>query len=322
MGKRRLYKLKDNPKYHSLVAPLRESEVKKINQQIIIDGYVGKVPVWGSTLLGEYEKYYLYREWCVPFDLYYVQCKNQEEALLWVCKTQLERTDLNNSMRNYLIGKRYNIECALTAHDAAVNRKACTDKHGKPIIIQNFEYEKSPHWVAASIAKKFEVGIDTILRYSKYARAIDYIRLVESDYISLHLSGAIQMSMATAISISEMTEAEIHKTCSAIAAEKSDRLWRSETREYFKQLKEKKDQPQIQIPEGSIKDMPKYNPNSEIESLALTIPSWISSIERVRSVTDMNAVYGASKDNLWGALVKLKIAADIMMSAMRGDTNG
>lgn len=39
-----------------------------------------------------------------------------------------------------------------------------------------------------------------------------------------------------------------------------------------------------------IKDMPTYDPDGEVCSLALTIPSWISSIDRTQSVSDFEKV--------------------------------
>ena len=41
---------------------------------------------------------------------------------------------------------------------------------------------------------------------------------------------------------------------------------------------------------GTIKDMPIYDPDGEVCSLALTIPSWIGSIIRTQSVSDFKKV--------------------------------
>lgn len=43
-------------------------------------------------------------------------------------------------------------------------------------------------------------------------------------------------------------------------------------------------------PTGTIKDMPVYDPDGEVCSLALTIPSWIGSINRTQSVSDFTKV--------------------------------
>lgn len=42
----------------------------------------------------------------------------------------------------------------------------------------------------------------------------------------------------------------------------------------------------IAEPKPVIKQMPKFDPDAELSSLSLTIPSWCSSIERVMNVTD------------------------------------
>ena len=48
--------------------------------------------------------------------------------------------------------------------------------------------------------------------------------------------------------------------------------------------------PIIAPPTGTIKDMPAYDPDGEVCSLALTIPSWIGSINRTQSVSDFTKV--------------------------------
>ncbi len=49
---------------------------------------------------------------------------------------------------------------------------------------------------------------------------------------------------------------------------------------------------------GSIKEIPSYDPDAEISALALTIPSWISSINRTHSVTDLSSTTGDARRKL------------------------
>ena len=46
--------------------------------------------------------------------------------------------------------------------------------------------------------------------------------------------------------------------------------------------------PKLMVP--SVKDMPSYDPDAEISSLTLTIPSWCSSLSRAISHADLQAV--------------------------------
>ena len=64
----------------------------------------------------------------------------------------------------------------------------------------------------------------------------------------------------------------------------------------------------------SVKDMPEYDPDAEISSLTLTIPSWKSSIERAKNTADLAIVSPQAKDNLAQALRELRNTIADMLS--------
>ena len=55
----------------------------------------------------------------------------------------------------------------------------------------------------------------------------------------------------------------------------------------------------------SVKDMPSYDPDAEISSLTLTIPSWCSSLSRAISHADLQAVTDHARKNLHHELFRL-----------------
>lgn len=59
-----------------------------------------------------------------------------------------------------------------------------------------------------------------------------------------------------------------------------------------------------------IKQLPAYDPNAELSSLSLTIPSWIDSINRKFSNTDIAATSSYTRNKLIKALAHLKATAD------------
>lgn len=61
----------------------------------------------------------------------------------------------------------------------------------------------------------------------------------------------------------------------------------------------------------SVKDMPQFDPDSEVVGLTLTIPSWARSIERVINKTDFEAISDTAKNNL------LKVTLDISLQIER-----
>ena len=74
------------------------------------------------------------------------------------------------------------------------------------------------------------------------------------------------------------------------------------------------------IPAGpTVKDMPQFDPDAEITGLTLTIPSWGSSIERIRTKTDLSIVSAAARARLTDALKDLLKKIDDMLDAIKED---
>lgn len=57
--------------------------------------------------------------------------------------------------------------------------------------------------------------------------------------------------------------------------------------------------------------------NAEIAGLTLTVPSWVSSIERARNNADMNAASTGAKSRLEEALLSLQEKVSEMLSEIR-----
>ena len=72
----------------------------------------------------------------------------------------------------------------------------------------------------------------------------------------------------------------------------------------------------------SVKDMPEFDPDAEISSLTLTIPSWQSSIERAKNTADLTCVSQQAKGNLVRALNELRNTIADLLSEMEEDDNG
>lgn len=63
---------------------------------------------------------------------------------------------------------------------------------------------------------------------------------------------------------------------------------------------------------STVKDMPSYDPDAQVASLTLTMPSWGSSINRVRQSSQMNTVSQRAKAALLKELEALQCAIDMM----------
>lgn len=83
-------------------------------------------------------------------------------------------------------------------------------------------------------------------------------------------------------------------------------------------LPAKRRSPILPKPAVSVKDMPGYDPDAEIASLTLTIPSWRGSIQRVMDSTDFEAISDKAQDDAGRELLALKDTINAILCRMKG----
>ena len=66
--------------------------------------------------------------------------------------------------------------------------------------------------------------------------------------------------------------------------------------------------------------MPQYDPDAEISSLALTIPSWISSIQRTQEHANLSLISEPARDKIKNQLANLTTAVYEMLAAIEEET--
>ena len=71
-----------------------------------------------------------------------------------------------------------------------------------------------------------------------------------------------------------------------------------------------------ETPTVSVKDPPKYDPDSAVASLSLTIPSWASSIERVVDIDTLRGISDKAKPQLHTELLSLRDSIDLLLLAL------
>lgn len=66
--------------------------------------------------------------------------------------------------------------------------------------------------------------------------------------------------------------------------------------------------------------MPAYDPDAEVAGLTLTIPSWMSSIDRTKSMAHLESISSTAKENLCVALTALEEKVQEMLTAIKEDS--
>ena len=73
--------------------------------------------------------------------------------------------------------------------------------------------------------------------------------------------------------------------------------------------------------QSSVKDVPTYDPDGEVASLSLTIPSWNSSIDRVFNQTNLNEISDKARAQLKSELLAVRDSVDVILLAIEEASN-
>lgn len=150
------------------------------------------------------------------------------------------------------------------------------------------------------ISEECNVAMATVYKYSAYSSALDIIDEKVPDFVKRVRSGQLWISQANIIELSGLPKEQLLSLNNYLLAEKIEHLsYHDMKREllwnnYAKPMLRKESS--VSIP--SIRNLPQFDPDAEIASLTLTIPSWNSSIERVLKVSDFKIASDTAKYKL------------------------
>ncbi len=311
----KLPKLRCNDEYRRLYQPISEQEYQALEQEILAHSNTALIKVWSNVILYDYEKYEICQKHHIPYTASRIYARNSEEALLWLCKNQLERSDLTFEMRRYLIGKRFLYERILGAHDVALYR-ASSSVRGRPKSKES-KYDDCAVKTQERLGREYNLSPASIWKYKQFAEAIDNIYEIAEELSREILMSHLKLSQENVIAISKLSENEIRDMADYILREKADFVTFANSRKIMIKATSDKSEESTLIKPTTIKDMPKYDPDAEIASLTLTIPSWISSMKRVCAASDTSNISQNAKDKLFNELDRLVNAVFDMLDILK-----
>ncbi len=315
---RKLYTLKIREDYRRLVQPSGEDEIRRMEEQIRRLGCGKPVYVWSRCLLVDYDRYAIFHQLQIPFRVVNCSARNGEEVIDWICRNQLQRTDLTDAMRRYLIGRQYLSLTLLGAHYAAstpLSARNCRMPNAA-------KYESTPIRIRERLGRLYHIRQETIKRYAAYTQAIDTVRSVEPDLAEGLLSGRLWLTVDRIMELPHKTPEELQKLnallCSGMEmADGGNRL--------DELLPARRRAPVLPAPPAvSVKDMPSYDPDAEVASLTLTVPAWVSSMRRVNQSVDFSAVSAGARQAAQKELILLKNEVEAVLHTINeeGDDRG
>lgn len=285
--KKEVHRLIIDSRIKSLILPLSDKEYKDLEKSIVEDGCRTPIVIWRGIIVDGHNRYEICTRRMIPFCVNVKKFNSFDEALAWVCAKQLERRNITEEMRKYLIGKQSDSE-----KNVYNLRNVSESSHPETRRQSNSQIARDNHIARSSVEK-----------YAIYARAIDIIRKKNKELAYKILSGEYKLSQASVVSLSKLSDERISNIEGEFGRRNSAYVRLKDTKDII-----------IGLGKTSIKDMPAYDPDAEIVGLALTIPTWVSSIERVESKAAFAEASDSAKSKLSSQLTELiKVASNLRL---------
>lgn len=292
-----------DPEFMRLLPILDPTEYALLEERILREGCRDPIVVWEHILVEGNYRYQICYQHKLPFEIKELEFTSRDEVIHWVCQRTIEQKDLPNELFRYLVGKMYTAEKALADYPC-----------------RNHISRGS----ASSIARTYDISRMAIYGYKNIANAVDEIAEKDSRLTEMYLSGRVHIKKDNLITIASMNEWQIRALTNAIIRQKKKRCDSSDVLAALSSRDLKKTQQSARerrkaaanANQPSVKDMPIYDPDGEVASLSLTIPSWNSSIDRIFTKTDMQEISDKAKTQLREELLALRDSIDLVLLAI------
>ena len=315
-------RLSIDEEFRQIAPPISKAEHDELERSLIAEGCRDPIVIWDGVILDRHHRYEICRRRNIPFQVKDLRMDCREEAIAWICSNQLSRRNISEATRQYLIGKRYQAEKCLgtrnpEGYNQYVQKELSPQNEGKPLAIA------SKYGIASNLGMEYGVAHSTIERYGRFAGAIDQIKEASKHFADGILSGRVLVNQHDVLDMADLNEQQIRAVARDIPQVPRYRLEREQIIDSVRTVRRPPAVSTYQRPTdmtiSTVKDMPNYDPDAEVASLTLTMPSWGSSINRVRQNSRMNTVSPSAKNALRKELEALQTAIDLMKQCLSED---
>ena len=101
-----------DPEFEGKIPPLREEELKQLEENILADGVViNPLITWDGVIVDGHNRYRILQKHPeIQFTTYEKKFPDRYAAIAWICKNQLGRRNLTSQQFKYLLGQQYGAE--------------------------------------------------------------------------------------------------------------------------------------------------------------------------------------------------------------------
>lgn len=307
--------LKIKKEFKNLIRPLNRQEYLQLEENILNDGCREAIITWNGYIVDGHNRYEICTAHDIPYKVLEMEFECEEAVVAWICANQLGRRNISEETRKFLIGMQYESEKIVNSKKNPLGKNQYSDE-GDYVKGEKTEevVTESKFRTAKRIGDENNVSANTVQKYAVYTRALAQIGNKEPELVPKILSGRYKISHRHIVELSELTKEELKKI--------NKRMNRSHN-PYFKYSKSRNIiETTTAAPVTNIKDMPTFDPDAEVIELALTMPTWVSSIKRTQANADLDIISEKARDNLTKKLQMLKSTIEDMLSLIEEKNNG
>ena len=298
------YEFDIDEEFLRLMFPRSEKHKKRLELDLTFGLEKAVVTLWHDCIIDGYDHYLIAKENNLPIEYKVLDYHCRDKVISWICERQAKRQDLPKETRWYCIGKCYEIE-RVDSPSAKVPPMAPMEERRRS--------EKS----RSDFAMQYKVAVQTIYKYWAYAMALDYALESAPELVESILQGEIcasQDDVATMIDFDVVELQQIYEH--SVINKKPFHTFKNEHKIPRKPWRNPHHK--SELPSVSVKNIPQYDPDAELSSMSLTIPSWISSINRVQKNLKIDEVSDDAIVRAFVALDDLVYQAEELQKALRG----
>ena len=271
--------LEIDPEFKTLIRPLRKDEYLQLEVNLAVDGCREPIITWNNIIIDGHNRYEICNRLHIPYAVQKMPFENREQAIVWICSNQLGRRNITEETRRYLIGKQYELEKVARKHPPNINGFNQYKRRNKGERGETFRR------TAQKFSAQYNVSTGSVQKYAIFSKALDVVGQADPELPGKVLSGTFKISHENLVALSKMPPEEIRRIGTRPEDLQHPFTSYSDTRKEFADTDEEPvESMQETIP--LIKIPPMHDPDAEIAGLTLTVPSWVSSIERARNNAD------------------------------------
>ena len=298
--KKSFYKLKVDPEFEALIPPMKDPQYILLEKELKEFGCNKSIRTWDGYIIEGFQRYNLCMKHRIPFSIVRMWFPTRNDVIAWICDNQLSRQGLIDENRRYLIGMQYNAE-----REAAESSNENTGTYG------------AERKIVENLSVKYGASLATIRRYGRYTRAVDYVEGLVPGFRNTLLTGEYRLPVEHMIRMSGFSAEQIQVVVSRLEEQRKARQSQTPFLNYAA-LGRTHNSGGSKVP--TVKDMPAFDPDAEINALALTVPTWTGSIDRVMNSVELGAVSTKAKNNLRAKLLDLKQHVNNYLSTVGDDS--